>query len=528
MAYSYGNEFAPVNHDSSIETYTAGSGLRYDFARNWQARIAASYGREVSNTNFSTVDTARQAQCLSGLATSPCPGRPINPFGDAPNDPVTLAYIRNIQIGHAEYRIFNVDGILDGRLFQLPAGDVRLAVGASYRHEEVDGYRGNRVPLTGITTITPSTVLGGSRSVKAAFAEMVLPVFSERGREMLSLSAAARYEDYSDFGTTFNPKLGFAFSPFGESIKLRGSWGTAFRAPRLSELSPVLNQPQLSYFTNIGDPRSPTGRSNVLEVTGVGGALKEETADFWTLGLDIEPAQVPRLILTGTYFNFDYRGKILAPNGEVSLANQEVWAPFLIRNPTAAQLSAFCGAPAYSNSASECSRGAIDVILDDRLANLSGQRVSGVDFGLKYRTSFGNVGVRADINGTKLIEYATAPVLGSVYASELDQVGSPVDFRARASFGFDVSGVSATGIVNYTDSYVYPVLNQRVDAWTTFDASIGYKFEERSPFGDASIQLSVVNLFNAAPPFVDKANGYDGANASQLGRSVSLSLRKRW
>ncbi len=53
--------------------------------------------------------------------------------------------------------------------------------------------------------------------------------------EDLELQLAVRRDDYSDFGTTTNPKLAFRWKA-SDSLVLRGSWGTAFRAPSLHQI----------------------------------------------------------------------------------------------------------------------------------------------------------------------------------------------------------------------------------------------------------------------------------------------------
>ena len=47
-----------------------------------------------------------------------------------------------------------------------------------------------------------------------------------------------RYDDYSDFGSTTNPKLSFRYTPV-EQLLLRGSYNTGFAAPTLEQLVPA-------------------------------------------------------------------------------------------------------------------------------------------------------------------------------------------------------------------------------------------------------------------------------------------------
>ena len=51
----------------------------------------------------------------------------------------------------------------------------------------------------------------------------------------LEANLSLRYDDYSDFGETVNPKIAVRYQPL-ESLVLRGSYNTGFRAPTLYDL----------------------------------------------------------------------------------------------------------------------------------------------------------------------------------------------------------------------------------------------------------------------------------------------------
>ena len=50
----------------------------------------------------------------------------------------------------------------------------------------------------------------------------------------LEADVSGRFDHYSDFGDTFNPKVGVKWTPIPE-IALRGTYSTGFRAPSFSE-----------------------------------------------------------------------------------------------------------------------------------------------------------------------------------------------------------------------------------------------------------------------------------------------------
>src|SRR5439155_24817225 len=82
---------------------------------------------------------------------------------------------------------------------------------------------------------------GYNRDNNAGFAELAIPLVG--GDVTLPLvhsfevKVAGRYDRYSDFGGTWNPKVSVRWEPVDESLVLRGSYGTSFRAPDFVSLA---------------------------------------------------------------------------------------------------------------------------------------------------------------------------------------------------------------------------------------------------------------------------------------------------
>ena len=74
------------------------------------------------------------------------------------------------------------------------------------------------------------TETGDGFSVWAVFGEVNIPIVKG-----LEANAAVRYDHYSDFGSTTNPKFSVKFNPVKE-VLFRGSYGEGFRAPYFGEL----------------------------------------------------------------------------------------------------------------------------------------------------------------------------------------------------------------------------------------------------------------------------------------------------
>jgi iron complex outermembrane receptor protein len=151
-------------------------------------------------------------------------------------------------------QITSFDAKADGPLFHLPGGDVRAAFGGGERHEKLEVVGGSPPRAT--------------RKVTAAFGEISIPLVGEAnaisGVRMLRADVAVRWERYSDFGSTTNPKVGLTWIAL-DGLKLRGTWGTAYRAPTLIEKYGDI----LAVLFDAPDPASPTGTT--LSLISLGG-----------------------------------------------------------------------------------------------------------------------------------------------------------------------------------------------------------------------------------------------------------------
>jgi iron complex outermembrane receptor protein len=137
-----------------------------------------------------------------------------------------------------------VRGGLQFDIMELPAGALAAYVGASHSretyHSKIDGQAeaGNTGGGNGGSGGT------GDRTVDAAFFEMVVPLL-----ENLEVNLAGRYDNYSDFGNTFNPMISVSYRPV-ESLLLRASAGTGFQAPLLTDLYSAGSRAHQSGETN--------------------------------------------------------------------------------------------------------------------------------------------------------------------------------------------------------------------------------------------------------------------------------------
>jgi outer membrane cobalamin receptor len=423
----------------------------------------------------------------------------------------------------------------DGPIARLDAGDVRLAAGAQFRNERFDP-----TALTGIEATQPL-----HRDVGVGYAEVLVPLIGDRNRrrgiERLELTAAARFEHYSDFGSTTNPKFGASWSP-AAGINLRGTYGTSFKAPLLSQINPA-NLIPVAF--DLPDPQAAEGVTPAIVLFGSATDLGPEEAAAWTAGVDLATDVLPGFAASLTYFNIRFDDRVAMPipdDGRIlTVLGDPRYAPFIDDAPDGATLDAWFAHPNFINDSSAAAAAQIGAVVDDRLVNLVEQTLSGIDTLLSYRDISGAGEFAIQLAGNYLFAGRRRVLRASAATSTLNSVFNPVDLKLRSSLEWTRGAVAATVAVNYTDGYkddrlagiAGPGQRKQVDSWTTCDFTLGYQAggSDAGPWWqDANLNLTVTNIFDRDPPFIASPFRlhFDGANANPMGRSVGVMLRKRW
>jgi iron complex outermembrane recepter protein len=428
--------------------------------------------------------------------------------------------------------IISVDANLDGVLVSLPAGPVRYAVGAQYRKESF-----------GNTIMVPATdnTFYPSRDVDAGYVELHVPVIgqttSSHGDPALELTLADRAEHYSDFGFTNNPQFGL-IGKASSSVTIRGTYGTSFVAPLLSQLNPVPSAVVPlpgTLFTPVPGQTIP----NTLGVFGGNPDLGPEKARVWTVGLDFKPPEVEGLTAKLTYYDIVFTNEIVTAQTSENELNAFVDEGFLgpnvvQRNPPSSLVQQLISEPTYENF-ENINPATIGAIYDSEEMNLSSVKTRGLDFGLGYKRTMLGTGIDTGIDGGYIFKFdnqfsSTAPVV-SILNTSYNPINLRLRARALATRGPLSGGVYINFTNDYSDNNVIPY--GHVSSWTTADAVASYAFgSSDGPFNGTTVALSVINLTNRAPPYVYNTSGYpityDGSNANALGRYISLRLQKHW
>jgi iron complex outermembrane receptor protein len=525
VAYDFSRDFGPVFDRGPTETSSFSASVKGALPKGWQINFTGAYSR--ASADFVETNFILNYPAIYAALASSDPASALNLFGDGSHTNATaLAALRTQNPITDDLNVFtaaSANVIADGPLFNWRAGATRLAVGGEFRHEHSAGINIAENPEDRV------------RLNRSGFFELSVPMMGPQGgsaANRLDLSLSGRFDSYSDAGSTFNPKVGLSWRP-SPLIKLRGNWGTSFRAPPFF----LSNHDQVgdTLIEDVIDPQSATGHTLAFVLAGPIPDLKPETARTWNAGLDLTPPAVEHLSLSLTYFDIDYQGRIQNVGDYSIFFTQEAqYASLIIRNPTRAQIDAVCKKPPLFGG--DCSQ-PIAAILDDRWRNLASLKTRGVDVVLDYFLNTARGKVSASLNGTYTIDQRqqvtpTAPAFDLV-----DTVGNPASLRLVGNLSWSLRGWIVQSTVNYTGAYRDPgsVPVRKVDSWTTVDVNIGYRVDGGSGWlANTQSNLGINNALDQRPPFVNQfaltsgTLGYDPANASLLGRQVSLLFVKRW
>lgn len=450
-----------------------------------------------------------------------------------------------------EYRyvsdLLTAEALLTGPLLQLPAGPLDAAFGVSVREENYDDQ------INAYSDRDRST---------AAFAEFRVPLLGNgEAYPRAALSVAARYEDYETWGETFDPRFGLSLDPI-PGLRLRGSYGTSFRAPTAPERTPFN---ALNFAFVLSDPQASAGSSRALILTGNNPELQPESAVTWTAGVDYSPASLPSLRLSATWYDIDYTDRIDRPAINVISALSDPNSAYAVARRSGASDPAFdamivqrlsefpllFGCGPFIGPGGFCQRPAADfgAIVDTRLSNLASLRTSGLDLTAGYSLVQDDATWDFSVSAAWVKEYIIQNSPSTADQNLLDSPYRPLDLRliGQASYARGPWRVSA--IANYADDYQNNTVSPLpgviipptpIEAFTTVSLNVQREFGPSMVFDSgARIIFNIDNLFDEDPPTFENnfliglgANeeliNYDPANASARGRYFSVTLVANW
>ncbi len=322
---------------------------------------------------------------------------------------------------------------IDGFGASLAAGQIGWALGAEMASEDyLDDYDSFR---------EAGNVLGsagnsgrGSRSRWATFGEVSVPIF-----ENMELNVAGRYDSYDDFGTAFSPQVSARYQVL-DSVVLRASWGTGFKAPNLTELY----QSNSQSFNNVSDSlrcealgTDPCPTFQVENYTGGNPDLQAENAESFNVGVVVEP--LPGLNFSVDHFNVKIED-VVAQLGLSTVLDLEQ------RGTLPSGVTVQRGSPTQTGDPGRL------VVINRVFANLAVREISGIDLRVRYETDLvgGTLGV--DVEATKLLGYDVTPSPVDEKTDFLDLDGYPGE-RVSITANWRRDTLTLNAIWRYTGSH---------------------------------------------------------------------------
>jgi iron complex outermembrane receptor protein len=504
-------------------------------AGNSSAGIDATLTGDLKLSVYGSYDWARNdaylpainPAALDAAALGTTTATALDPFGNGTSPAVAAAITNYAGDLTIHQRTWLGAARIDGPLADLPGGQLKIAVGAEYRHEAFRQrgiYGGNQVPES------------LDRNIKSVYGELFVPIFGA-GNEAplmrsLAISLSGRYDDYSDFGATANPKIGVNWEPV-HGLTVRGTYGTSFRAPGLRDVGATVG----AYYYNAAaiagstfrDPTRGAAQVDTVFLLGGNRGLQPEEARTYSFGADLRPAFLPNFHASLTYYDIHYTNVIGTPGGSIAFTDP-TFASVVFRNPSAAQLAGLLAIAVPVNFVPG-GLPAIGNLLDFRQGNFGVRDTNGLDFDIGYHQKTGFGTVFAGLAGNYILAFDTQLSPTAPVSDQLD-LGVP-KMTLRGTLGAQAGPVSVVGFVNYrhgvTGLYATPTGTAQYTAgsYTTVDLRLAIKLPDTGLASGTELALQVNDLFDQAPPFFPATDGIGGAY-NPIGRLVAFNLRKKF
>lgn len=464
-------------------------------------------------------------------------------------------------------------------LFELPAGQVAMAVGVEFRDETHSDVRDPNVngaitftdPVrhilalsnaTGVN-VTPST--HGARTVFSAYGELAVPVISPQMGiplvEKVEMQIAGRYEEYSDFGSVIKPKAAVAWDVI-DDLRLRASWEQGFKAPNLETTSSftfaraqsvtdwyrcqaAVNKGTLANFNactfSFGVTYNESGNPK----------LQPEDSETFSYGLVFQPTFIPadwgNVTVTVDRWTL-HQVNIVGVIGPANIAVED-YASRL--QGSAGSASLVRNAPTVDDVAFYAGSGLAPVgtptVVNDTFQNMQPQTISGVDLGFAWGLDTGDFGsLNMKVDGTYLDKFfqpppspvqalfdaraaglinPATPLTGG--ASQIQQLGNP-RWRALGTLTWSMDpfqvGTSVQFIGRTQDpNFLTPAgVEYNVPSYTTINLYGEYTFTGLDFAHEVRLRVGARNLLDQKPPL--ESDGYNGALFQPYGRFLYVNV----
>jgi iron complex outermembrane receptor protein len=250
------------NWDENYKVQQYLIGVKGDITAGWTFDLFASYDQSDHHQVLHSAVVKSRVQTLLNAAdggNSTCAGG-FNLFGDANMRSLSQAcvtYLTKNALSDENLDQTQVQGQINGKLFDLGAGPAQIAFVADYRRNAYGYSPDSDLQAQNIEAVIASLPASGAISVKEFATQLDLPLLADRPWiKEFGLGAAVRVSDFSTTGTVTSYEADARWRPF-DALLIRGSYQRAVRAPNIGELFSPQQGTQLVIGTPpgaLGDP----------------------------------------------------------------------------------------------------------------------------------------------------------------------------------------------------------------------------------------------------------------------------------
>jgi iron complex outermembrane receptor protein len=486
------------------------AGLRGELTQDWDAEITVSTVQDRGGSQ--TLNASLNSTALAAALAAQNPSDALNPFtsGRAASDSV-LRGIWTDTVRRSQGRRDQLAGQVRGPVWQLPAGPVEAIVGAETARDWYD------------VSITRQTEVHNSRRSAAAYGELRAPLWSgtEAGRggwTLAALTLAGRRDHYSDFGSASTYQAGFELRPT-RSLLLRASTASSFKPPTMLQTNVNTSTFAADLFGLVDPARGREAITTGTVVRSANSSLEPEKGKAQGIGMVWEPEGGLGTRLGFTHWRVRINGLIALLQPQTALDYEAAFPGFVTRGPSVG------GQPGPVTSVRYAE------------ANLGRVESAGTDLEASYawRGSLGRLTLGA--GATRTSEYRVLLAPGTPMADRLGRRFSDYwapRWKGRVSAGFDRGAWSVAMTSRYLGSYLDSgSSNRRLGNYLMHDLSGSLNLKKLWPglasgFKGAALSMSIANLTDREPQFVETAPYYDVTQADWRGRYVGVKLALDW
>ncbi len=493
------------------------AGLRGDINDNLHWETAVDLNRyALDYTNPGLIDTSALDAAMAG-------GQ-VNPFA-IEQAPGALSGVVGTAFIHMLSTLGSFDFKVDGTPFELPAGRLGFALGASYVREGLSAAPdANSLPnAEGTTTGWSQGVafndFSSWRAVGSAFGELSIPVASPRqnivGAFAVNVDAAVRFDDYGGIvGSTTDPQVDLSWAPFDDQFKFRASAGKSFIAPTLYSLYGPIITGESGFITfNVSNGNGAQESAQFNETGGADPNLKPTLANAWTAGFVYTPRLVRGLSVTVDYSDirmYQIEGGVSANvivQSVESLGPASPYADFVhYDSPNGPTVT---GPGGISGHAPE------SIYLNGTTVNLAELELRSTDIKVDYFLKLAGAGkinlestwtcynsYRLQLSPTEPFYEYTGTASGELGTTDKWRTYTTLDWSRRGADAFvGVTYISSVTDIGAGDSD--PSGFGKVGAFTAFDLGFTYAFKGLHMgrlLDDLTLTIGANNVMNKMPP----------------------------